>query len=265
MKACLVPLHALIFLVLIKMAVFEASMLKIQMWDGDWITTIYQAVTMASKAALAARLAALKEKRKEAAEENHKQVVEEDRVSKLPKGYERKLANAEWEREDAAKRKAAEEAGKDYDRIKAMNMTVDRAERWVAKRTHKNVDESIDTSTHAYAQLQQYKQLSKKMKPDVRHYQASMEDVDDDGADSLRHGSHQPTAAAIDAMVTNLEATIAKKEARKKKTRLDRATHQDTDVDAINDKNRNFNRSLERFYGSYSKEIKDSLERGTAL
>ena len=99
------------------------------------------------------------------------QVVEEDRVSKLPKGYERKVANAEWEREDAAKRKAsfnqlfrppsptnrhwgivqaAEEAGKDYDRVKAMTMTVDRAERWVAKRTHKHLDESVDRSTHAY-------------------------------------------------------------------------------------------------------------------
>ena len=31
------------------------------------------------------------------------------------------------------------------------------------------------------------------------------------------------------------------------------------------DRNRNFNRSLEKFYGNYSKEIKDSLERGTAL
>jgi hypothetical protein len=48
---------------------------------------------------------------------------------------------------------AAEEAGKDYDRIKAMSMTVDHAERWVAKRTHKHVDESIDTSTHAFGKI----------------------------------------------------------------------------------------------------------------
>jgi len=44
-----------------------------------------------------------------------------------------------------------------------------------------------------------------------------------------------------------------------------RAIHQDGDVDFINERNRVFNKKLERFYGKYTQEIKDNLERGTAV
>ena len=39
----------------------------------------------------------------------------------------------------------------------------------------------------------------------------------------------------------------------------------DADIDYINERNMNFNKKLERFYGTYTKEIKDNLERGTAV
>ncbi len=35
--------------------------------------------------------------------------------------------------------------------------------------------------------------------------------------------------------------------------------------DYINERNMKFNQKLERFYGKYTKEIKDNLERGTAV
>ena len=35
--------------------------------------------------------------------------------------------------------------------------------------------------------------------------------------------------------------------------------------DYINERNMKFNQKLERFYGQYTKEIKDNLERGTAV
>jgi pre-mRNA-splicing factor SYF2 len=38
-----------------------------------------------------------------------------------------------------------------------------------------------------------------------------------------------------------------------------------TDIDFINDRNMRFNRKIERFYGKYTTEIKQNLERGTAI
>lgn len=39
----------------------------------------------------------------------------------------------------------------------------------------------------------------------------------------------------------------------------------DADVDFINEKNRKLNARLEYFYGKYTREIKQNLERGTAV
>ena len=45
-----------------------------------------------------------------------------------------------------------------------------------------------------------------------------------------------------------------------------RRTHdEDDDIDYINERNMNFNKKLERFYGKYTTEIKQNLERGTAV
>lgn len=39
----------------------------------------------------------------------------------------------------------------------------------------------------------------------------------------------------------------------------------DADIDYINERNMNFNKKLERFYGQHTAEIKQNLERGTAV
>lgn len=44
-----------------------------------------------------------------------------------------------------------------------------------------------------------------------------------------------------------------------------RAVDPDADVDYINERNKCFNKKLERFYGDYTKDIRDNLERGTAV
>jgi len=56
-------------------------------------------------------------------------VVEEDRVSKLPKNHEAKRRRQEWELQDLTARKEAEERGEDYDRIKALGTQADMADR----------------------------------------------------------------------------------------------------------------------------------------
>lgn len=44
-----------------------------------------------------------------------------------------------------------------------------------------------------------------------------------------------------------------------------RAYNDDADIDYINERNAKFNKKAERFYGKYTAEIKQNLERGTAV
>lgn len=44
-----------------------------------------------------------------------------------------------------------------------------------------------------------------------------------------------------------------------------RAHDDDEDIDYINERNMRFNKKLERFYGKYTGDIKQNLERGTAI
>jgi hypothetical protein len=44
-----------------------------------------------------------------------------------------------------------------------------------------------------------------------------------------------------------------------------RAFNPEDDVDYINERNAVFNKKIERAFGEYSKDVKQNLERGTAL
>jgi len=44
-----------------------------------------------------------------------------------------------------------------------------------------------------------------------------------------------------------------------------RPYNDDADIDYINERNAKFNKKAERFYGKYTAEIKQNLERGTAI
>ncbi|KXJ04233.1 Pre-mRNA-splicing factor syf2, partial [Exaiptasia diaphana] len=66
---------------------------------------------------------------------------------------------------------------------------------------------------------------------------------------------------AIDRMVGDLEKQIEK---RNKFSRR-RAHYDDADIDYINERNMNFNKKLARYYDPFTAEIKQNLERGTAV
>lgn len=58
--------------------------------------------------------------------------------------------------------------------------------------------------------------------------------------------------------------TIVRIDKRAKYSRR-RAYNDDADIDYINERNAKFNKKAERFYGKYTAEIKQNLERGTAV
>ncbi|XP_023605101.1 pre-mRNA-splicing factor SYF2-like [Myotis lucifugus] len=80
-------------------------------------------------------------------------------------------------------------------------------------------------------------------------------------SNSLLHGTHVPSAQEIDRMVTDLEKQIEKRDKYSRR----RPYNDDADIDYINERNAKFNKKAERFYGKYTAEIKQNLERGTAV
>ncbi|KAJ6845910.1 putative pre-mRNA-splicing factor syf2 [Iris pallida] len=65
----------------------------------------------------------------------------------------------------------------------------------------------------------------------------------------------------IDRMVKELQDKDGKRKAFSRRRKF----HEEKDIDSINDRNEHFNKKIERAFGKYTLEIKNNLERGTAL
>ena len=65
----------------------------------------------------------------------------------------------------------------------------------------------------------------------------------------------------IDRMVKELKDRDEKRRAFSRRRKF----REEKDIDSINDRNEHFNKKIERAFGKYTLEIKNNLERGTAL
>ncbi|KAK3553926.1 hypothetical protein QTP70_015282, partial [Hemibagrus guttatus] len=202
-------------------------------------------------------------KRNEARKLNHQEVAEEDKRLKLPSNWEAKKARLEYELMVDEKKKECAAKGEDYNRVKLLEISAEDAERWERKKKRKqNPDPGF--SGYAEAQLRQYHRLTKQIKPDMEGYERQREEYGEDfhpTSNSLIHGTHVPSRDAIDRMQEDIDKQIEK---RSKFSRR-RAYNDDADIDYINERNAKFNKKAERFYGKYTAEIKQNLERGTAV
>ncbi|KAF9801935.1 hypothetical protein SFRURICE_016185 [Spodoptera frugiperda] len=209
------------------------------------------------------RLRSLHSARNEARTHNHQEVVAEEARNKLPPNYEAKRRQAEWLLDDQAKRQDAEKAGKDYDRVKLLNISAVEAERLERKKKKKNPDEGF--STYEQATVRQYNRLVKNMPAaDMEQYEKQKQKYGDafyGGPNVIIHGMHEDRREAVDKMVDDLEGQIAKRARYSRR----RTHNDDADIDYINERNAKFNKKLERFYGEHTAEIKQNLERGTAI
>ncbi|KAH7980737.1 hypothetical protein HPB49_018773 [Dermacentor silvarum] len=158
--------------------------------------------------------------------------------------------------EDAAKR------GEDYSRIKLLNVSADEAERMDRKKKRKNPD--VGFSDYEAATVRQYQRLVKQIKPDFDQYERKKEEMGEamfPTRDTIIHGLHKDTKEGIDRMVDDIEKQIEKRNKYSRRRRF----NDDEDIDYINERNMKFNKKLDRFYGKYTAEIKQNLERGTAV
>uniref|UniRef100_A0A8C0CK71 Pre-mRNA-splicing factor SYF2 n=1 Tax=Balaenoptera musculus TaxID=9771 RepID=A0A8C0CK71_BALMU len=190
-------------------------------------------------------------KRNEARKLNHQEVVEEDKRLKLPANWEAKKARLEWELQEEEKKKECAARGEDYEKVKLLEI-------------RKNPD--LGFSDYAAAQLRQYHRLTKQIKPDMETYERLREKHEEEfypTSNSLLHGTHVPSTEEIDRMVVR-PGKNSEIEKRDKYSRR-RPYNDDADIDYINERNAKFNKKAERFYGKYTAEIKQNLERGTAV
>ncbi|KAG9230899.1 SYF2 splicing factor-domain-containing protein [Amylocarpus encephaloides] len=186
----------------------------------------------------------------------------------------------------------AEAAGEDFERKRAWDWTIDESERW-DRRIKKKDAHRDDQAFQDYRQDSRkvYKRQIRDLKVDMDGYERAKmkavekaaasggleivetEDgelvaVDKDGtfystADSTGFVEHKPPKDAIDRLVKDLQQA---EDARLKKRRERMGANGDEgDVTYINEKNKNFNQKLNRFYNKYTAEIRDSFERGTMI
>jgi pre-mRNA-splicing factor SYF2 len=187
-----------------------------------------------------------------------------------------------------------EEAGEDFERKRAWDWTIEESERW-DKRVRKQNSHRDDTAFRDYARESEkaYKRQLRNMgNPDLERYtrekmaaiekaaaagtleiveteDGEMVAVDMDGtffstADSTAFAQHKPEKAAVDRLVDDLRKAEAAA-LKKRRERMAKNGEDAGDVTYINEKNKQFNQKLARFYDKYTAEIRDSFERGTMV
>lgn len=199
-----------------------------------------------------------------ARKQNHVEVVAEDARLKLPANWESRQRQADWLIADEKGREEAAAKGLDYDRVKLLNVSAIEAANLEKKKKKKNPD--VGFSDYEAQTARQYNRLVKQMPPpDMVKYERKRNELGDDifygGAHAISQGLHKDTPKAIDNMVKDLENQIMKRKSFSRR----RTHNDDADIDYINEKNARFNKKLDRFYGEHTAEIKQNLERGTAI
>ncbi|XWS55105.1 hypothetical protein CRYUN_Cryun10bG0146700 [Craigia yunnanensis] len=109
-----------------------------------------------------------------------------------------------------------------------------------------------------------YKKRTKNVDVDLEEYN-KMKEADPEfyrEASSLQYGKAPKISEdKIDKMVKELKDREEKRQSFSRRRKF----HEEKDIDSINDRNEHFNKKIERAFGKYTLEIKNNLERGTAL
>ena len=191
-------------------------------------------------------------------------MVEENKRQQLPANWQKRQELAQSRLEEELAKEAAKEKGEDYERDKLLGIQADDSERWHRKRDAKhNPDPGF--SDYEAATARQYNRLTKQMKPDLDEYQKKKQELGEElfyaNQNTIIQGTQKDSKESIDKMVEDLNKQIEKRSKYSRRRRYD----DDADIDYINERNMKFNKKLDRFYGQYTQEIKQNLERGTAV
>ncbi|KAL8906807.1 MAG: hypothetical protein Q9207_001795 [Kuettlingeria erythrocarpa] len=238
-----------------------------------------------------AKFKALKERRKISDQRNLKEVAAEAQRQSVDPNLLSSLARKQAIASHKLLKADTAADGEDFERKRAWDWTVDESEKW-DKRLAKKEKHREDVAFQDYRQDARkiYKRQLRELKPDMEGYErekaaavqraalsggleiVETEDgelaaVDKDGtfystAESTDFVGNKPERAAVDKLVADMErAEVVRLKKRKERGRGE----EEGDITYINDKNKQFNQKLARFYNKYTAEIRDSFERGTMI
>eukprot|EP00158_Paraphelidium_tribonemae_P004667 Partr_v1_DN26900_c0_g1_i1_m40730 putative SYF2 homolog, RNA splicing factor (S. cerevisiae) len=208
----------------------------------------------------------------ESEELNRKEVFAEHERKQFTVRDEIRTARKRKEAETLMAKQEAEDKGDDFQRQDLLRFTAEEVEEWESKRKKREKNADRGFGDWAEANLRKHKKLTAKIQPDLEEYaeakainsSVSSKELLYRGANSLAYGDvleNRPTDDALTRMADDIKKQLA---TRKNHSR--RRAHDDTAaVTYINDKNMRFNQKLSRVYDKYTEEIKQNLERGTAL
>ncbi|CCG81388.1 Pre-mRNA-splicing factor syf2 [Taphrina deformans PYCC 5710] len=177
----------------------------------------------------------------------------------------------------------AQEAGEDYERKRAWDWSIAESEAWdermAMKQRHREESGFADFAQEA---AKQYSRNTNSLKPDLEAYRREKE------AQSSRTLSSAVTISADGTLVPNLTQvaevddvafihqkpkkenvdrlieSLSRADKARLKAQMKRGRGQHDDGDYISERNKVFNAKVSRFYDKYTKEMKESFERGTA-
>lgn len=238
-----------------------------------------------------ARFKALQARGKDSSKNNLDEVrLERNRLAADPS----QLKSLQRKRDTASNkllRAEIEESGGDFERKRAWDWTVDESEKWDKHIKKKGAakDNSF-FSDYTQESNKVYKRQLKSIDPNLEQYEkdkmaliekaaasGGMDLVETEGGEiiavdkngdwystsnSTSFAGNKPDKAAVDRLVKDLEKAEAAR-LKKRKERMEKTD--DGDITYINEKNKQFNQKLARFYDKYTEEIRDSFERGTRI
>jgi len=214
------------------------------------------------------KLRELREKFKQSRNDNKKAVEEEDKKNfEGTDAQETKRRRMEYYETQDADRREAEEAGVDLKKKQVLNTTAEEAEARLKKSQKKKHRQdhgfgwekfTSDAEHNAYKNRQKDSHFSKeeyeKQKQQDPNFYRTASNLDY-GQDSEVSREKKLT------MVKELDKLIARRSDFSRR----REFFDEEDVTFINERNRVFNKKLARAFDPYTAEIKENLERGTAV
>jgi len=215
------------------------------------------------------KLFELRLKLNKARKENHTLVAEEDKRKNEAPDEESKRRKREYDDQKLQEKQKMIQHGIDPEKEKIMGVTSSDADYQDKKRRKKEKQKEKSFAWSQYNPESQYNVHEKRVKSiefNEEEYKTQKEATKEEDffrdAHSINYGQNIPVdRKKVERMVDELNKSVEK---RKNYSRR-RAHHEEKYVDYINERNKVFNQKIERAFGQYTAEVKQNLERGTAL
>ena len=153
-------------------------------------------------------------------------------------------------------KKQAAEAGIDYERLQNQKYSIEDVERWNQKQEEKKKVKDDGFTDFIQVASKSYHKKIRNHSVNLEKYSESIKDLSVGDSEILAI-HHVPSAQGLEQLANSVKET--------EKSSKKRAVDESGDVTFINNRNMHFNKKLARSYDAFTKEIRENLERGTAL